>query len=88
MAEVSEVLAGYLQRRAEDRARAVETLLHGFTDRERALIREAAVMGYVTGAMCGPHRTRIPPDSAILQEVVDACLTHSDLYPTITGDPT
>lgn len=81
-----EQLVGYFEIRAKQRAEARERLAVGFTERELRLIREAAVMGYVQGVQSGPHRDRIPPDSQILIEVLDACLVHSDLYPTITGD--
>lgn len=82
-----DLLAGYIGRRAKDRQAAIERLASGFTERELRLIREAAVMGYVQGAMSGPHRTAIPPDAQIVHEVLDGCMTHPDLYPTIAGEP-
>lgn len=82
-----ELLAGYLDTRAQQRAEAVRARLERLSHRERALVREAAVMGYVHGATFGPHRDKIPPDSAILAEVVEACIAHSDLYPSISGVP-
>lgn len=85
MSDTLSLLSGYLDRRAKQRAKAVEMLAGAFTERELRLIREAAVMGYVQGATSGPHRTAIPPDTQILHEVIDGCLSHPDLYPTITG---
>lgn len=81
-------IAGYLDTRAKQRQAARDALLTQFTDRERALIQEAAVMGYVLGVKNGPHRETIPPDPQILVEVVDACMVHSDLYPTIANGAT
>lgn len=78
-------LAGYLNLRHSQRMKAVDDRLERFSDRELGLIREAAVMGYVTGAMCGPYRDGIPSDTKILKEVIDRCMSHPDLYPTLTG---
>lgn len=78
-------LAAYLNTRAVQRTEAVDRLAANFTPRELRLIREAAVMGYVQGAMNGRHRVTIPPDEQITREVMGACLSNRDLYPTITG---
>ncbi len=75
----------YLSTRAAQREAAVDVALSWLSPREARLVREAAVMGYVQGAINGKHRDRIPPDTKVLREVVDACLAHSDLYPTING---
>lgn len=80
-----ELIAGYLDTRAKQRTAAVECLASGFTERELLLIKEAAVMGYVQGVRSGPHRDKIPPDLQIVTEVLDACMVHDDLYPTIAG---
>jgi hypothetical protein len=56
--------------------------LDAMTPRERRLVRDAAVMGYVRGNMAGKCGDfTIPPDVEILHEVVDACLAFPDLYP-------
>jgi hypothetical protein len=55
------------------------------------LVREAAVLGYVNGAVSS--NAGIPPDSAILAEVSRAAHSHADLYPLLSraefpaGDP-
>lgn len=78
-------LEGYLQMRQTERGQAVDRLAETFTDRELRLIKEAAVMGYVQGAMSHPYRETIPHDRDILAQVLDGCLHNADLYPVITG---
>ena len=75
-------LRTYLDQRHADRTGAVERVVTAFTDRERALVKEAAVMGYVQGTW-HPRDEPIPGNNAILAAVIDACLHHSDLYPTL-----
>jgi hypothetical protein len=57
-------------------------------DRERALVREAAVMGYVQGVMAagGLSRVQIPRDSATVRLVVMACQTVRDGFPLLSGE--
>ncbi|MEU2799027.1 hypothetical protein [Streptomyces sp. NPDC007117] len=62
------------------RAEAVTQFLGRLTDREHALIREAAVMGYIQGRR-HPDDEEHPKDSAVLRLVIDAALTIPDLYP-------
>ncbi len=73
-------LAEYLDARAGHRARQIADVLGALTPREQALVREAAVMGYVRGVCLGEP---IPPDSTIVADVVLGCLTFPDQYPTI-----
>lgn len=77
-------LVDYLAQRDADRAAAVTEVLAGLTPREYLLVKEAAVMGYVQGLMRseGDHGFK---DSAVLGRVIDGCLSHSDLYPTISN---
>ncbi|WP_086711199.1 hypothetical protein [Streptomyces antimycoticus] len=77
-------LIAYLAQRDAQRADAVRTVLGSLTDRERALIKDAAVMGYVRGRM-HPQDEKHPKDSAVLAEVVDACLAFPHLYPAINA---
>jgi hypothetical protein len=79
-----EFLVTYLMERDAQRANAVDATLACLTERERRLVREAAVMGYVQGRryLTGDDH---PKDSAVLHLVVDACLAAPDLYPVITG---
>jgi hypothetical protein len=75
-------LVRYLEQRDAARAKEVTDFLESLTDRERALIRDAAVMGYVRGRM-HPDSEPHPKDSAVLAEVVAACQAISDMYPAI-----
>lgn len=86
---IPENLAGYLAARDRERAQQVGEALGALTPREQALVKEAAVMGYVQGALAaGAVHPQIPPDSAVLTEVVGACLAMPDLYPTLARGET
>lgn len=93
MAEaLPEYLMTYLVDRDAQRAQAVDDFLTKITPRERALITQIAVMGYVQGIR-HPEGERIPKNAPILakalapllSEVVDACFAFPDLYPAITA---
>ncbi|MFE5967108.1 hypothetical protein [Streptomyces sp. NPDC056463] len=77
-----DVLLGYLAQRDVQRAKAAMAIWEGLTERERGLVHDAAVMGYVQG-MRHPSGERIPKDSRITYIVVDACRAFPDLYPTL-----
>lgn len=77
-----EPLLAYFAAREAARAEAVVAFLSKLTDREVALMKEAAVMGYVQGVM-HPKGDRIPNNRQILTTVVDACFTFPDLYPAV-----
>lgn len=81
---IPEALARYLEQRDAQRAEAVRTFLASLTDRERALIREVAVMGYVRGRM-RPGGEAHPKDSHVLVDVIAACQANADLYPAINA---
>ncbi|MEV1013751.1 MULTISPECIES: hypothetical protein [unclassified Micromonospora] len=80
-------LIRYFEVRRQERADAVSRALSTLRPYERRLVREAAVMGYVRGTMAGRvdanmgRDTQIPKDSAVLFEVVEACIAMDDLYP-------
>jgi hypothetical protein len=81
-----DVLTRYLETRAQQRRDAVHRTLAALSPREQQLVRDAAVMGYVEGVYAArAGNVVIPADSAIVHQVVDACLAHADLYPTITA---
>lgn len=87
-AQITEHLADYLAARDRERSERVAQAIAALTDRERALVREAAVMGYVQGALTtggAVHDSEIPPDTAVLRLVVAACQALPDLYPTISA---
>lgn len=77
-------LVAYLDAQDTAHAEAVRAFLGALTDRERALIKDIAVMGYVRGTMA-PKGERIPKDSHVLAEVIDACLAFHDLYPAVAA---
>ncbi len=86
---IPEGLAAYLAARDRLRARQVSDALAALTPREQALVREAAVMGYVQGAFdTGAIGAKIPADSKILAAVIAACLAAPDLYPAIAAQAT
>lgn len=83
---MEEKLLDYLKARDEQRLNEVETFLNSLTKKQRQLVKEAAVMGYVQGVQAERARVEsIPPDSEIVHRVVAACQSFSDLYPRI-GD--
>lgn len=82
-------LEDYLLKRQADRAAAVGTMLGVLTDRERVLVKEAAVMGYVQGRrVSGGQKLaeeRFPKDDEILRMVLDASRTFRDLHPNLAA---
>ncbi len=82
-ADLVRVFAAGDRRRAAQVERTVETL----TPREARLVREAAVMGYVEGAMdaAPTKRGNIPPDSAIVAQVVVACIANEERFGMIAA---
>ncbi|KIZ16877.1 hypothetical protein [Streptomyces natalensis] len=76
-------LADYLEQRAVHRTDAVNVVLASFTDWEKALVHDAAVMGYVQG-MRHPQGEPIAKDRQTIAHVIDACLAFPDLYPAIS----
>lgn len=84
MSGLPEPLLADIANRAAARANAAAEVYGALTERERGLVKDAAVMGYVQGLM----RTReegMPKDSQIVQLVVQECLAFPDLYPTLSG---
>lgn len=77
-------LVDYLVQRDNQRAQAVDDFLDKLTKRERALIMQIAVMGYVQGVR-HPEGERIPSNGPLLAQVIDACFAFPDTYPTVTG---
>jgi len=74
----------YLAARDAQRADKVQAFLDSLTHRERALIHDAAVMGYIQGL----ERDRAegcPKDSQVIRLVVDACFALPDKYPGVNG---
>lgn len=77
-------LIDYIAERDRQRHEQVTAALDTLTPTQRAVIKAAAVMGYVQGTQAPPGEA-IPPDSVILHRVIAACLAMSDLYPAIAA---
>ena len=82
-----EWLVEHMVERATARHQRAADVYGALTERERALFKDAAVMGFVQGLM----RTReegCPKDSQIVALVVEECLALPDKYPAInSGTP-
>lgn len=82
---IPDALVDYLATRDAQHADRVQAFLDSLTNRERALIHDAAVMGYVQGL----HHTleeKVPTDTAIIWSVVDACFAIPEKYPAVNAD--
>lgn len=84
MTELPEALVDYLTTREAQRADKVQAFLDSLTHRERALIHDAAVMGYVQGLM-RDRSEGVPKDSQVMHLVIDACFDFPDLYTGVNG---
>ncbi len=73
-----------LRRSIAARSARVDGRLATLTDRELALVTDAAVMGFVCGRQTSG--ASVPKDSAILRQVVDECMTFSALYPALGAE--
>jgi hypothetical protein len=82
---IPDFLTGYLQQRDAARAEDAAAFFATLTDRERALVKDAAVMGYVQGTR-HPKGEKHPKDSWVTALVVQECLSMPDLYPAINAD--
>ena len=81
---IADPLLCYLAKREAARAQRVQAFLDSLTDRERALVGDIAVMGYVQGTM-HPKDDPLPKRSYVLANVVDACLAFPEQYPVVAG---
>ncbi|MYW46372.1 hypothetical protein [Streptomyces sp. SID161] len=80
--QVDAALDDYFAKRQAARAERVRAFLDSLNPRERALMQDAAVMGYVRGSM-HPRGEEIPLNADILADVVNACFAQPDLYPAV-----
>lgn len=72
-AEFDAQLAAYFETRARQREQETDDRLAELTPRERSLVRDAAVMGYVLGRM-HPEDEPHPKDTPVMRAVVYAAL--------------
>lgn len=77
-------LVDYILKRDQQYMQDVNDFLASLTQRERLLLKDIAVMGYVQG-MRRPKNEKIPTDGAIVCTVVHACFAFSDKYPAVRG---
>ncbi|MFF7476635.1 hypothetical protein [Streptomyces sp. NPDC008092] len=78
-----EFLVNYLAKQDAQRVNAVNEFLGSLTERERALVKDAAVMGYICG-MTHPKGAPYPGDGSAVVQVVEGCLALPHLYPAIS----
>lgn len=86
--EFLETYPDYLANMREERSERAVQMYESLTPREQALVRDAAVMGFVNGLWAADgwvSKKDIPPDSKIIEEVLLLCEAQADLYPTIGG---
>lgn len=87
MTAVDEAVARMFAANALNRAARAEAQLTLLTPRERELVREAAVMGWVQGVRTtGGSEQHIPHDRDIVRQVVEHCQSFDDMYPLLGGD--
>ncbi len=84
MPDLPEALVTYLVNRDTARTDRVRGFLNSLTHRERALIHDAAVMGYVQGLM-RDRNEGCPKDSQVVHLVIDACFAIPEGYPAVNG---
>lgn len=84
MAQFDQQLVDYFALRQQRESGRVEAVFGAMTKRERALVREVAVMAGVRATMRAGSRERVPADSAVLADAISACLHMGDLYPTVS----
>jgi hypothetical protein len=78
-------LAAYFETRAQQREQDIDERLAELTPRERSLVRDAAVMGYVLGRMDERAKTEFPKDTPITRAVVYAALREDENYAVLRG---
>lgn len=84
-ADLPPELAAYFETRARQREQEIDARLAELTPRERSLIRDAAVMGYVLGRMDERARVEFPRDTPIMRGVVYAALRDGEHYHVLRG---
>ena len=84
--EFVEAYPNYLANMREKRSTAAVAMFENLTPREQALVRDAAVVGFVMGTITGYIPAEdFPADSKVIEEVLLVSKDQSDLYPTLGG---
>lgn len=77
-------IAAYFEARARQRQQDIDARLAQLTPRERSLVRDAAVMGYVLGSR-HPRDEDIPLDDAVMRSVVYAAIRDNEYFHVLRG---
>lgn len=77
-------MLAYFETRAQQREQDIDARLAELTPRERSLVRDAAVMGYVLGSRHG-NSEPFPLDVPIMRGVVYATLREDEHYAVLRG---
>ncbi|MFE2850621.1 hypothetical protein ACFXJO_05735 [Streptomyces lavendulae] len=83
--EIDTQLAAYFETRAQQREEEIDARLAELTPRERSLVRDAAVMGYVLGRMDERAKREFPKDTPIFRGVVLAALRDDENFRVLRG---
>jgi len=78
-----EGLFDYFKLRQEARAARIQAVWNMMTKREQALFQSAAVMAGIRARWAVGNHEPPPPDSQVVADVIDACLSLPDLYPAL-----
>ncbi|MEU3903273.1 hypothetical protein AB0F20_05590 [Streptomyces goshikiensis] len=78
-------IAAYFEANARRREQEIDDRLAELTPRERSLVRDAAVMGYVLGRMDERAKVEFPKDTPIFRGVVLAALRDDDNFHVLRG---
>jgi len=84
-AEFDDRLTAYFETRARQREQEIDDRLAELTPRERSLVRDAAVMGYVLGRMDERAKVEFPKDTPIFRGVVLAALRDDENFHVLRG---
>lgn len=84
-AEFPPELVAYFESRARQREEDIDARLTELTPRERSLVRDAAVMGYVLGRLDERAEAEFPRDTPIVRAVVYAALREDENYKVLRG---
>lgn len=86
MPEIDAQLAAYFETRARQREQEIDDRVAQLTPRERSLVRDAAVMGYVQGRIDERAKVEFPKDTPIFRGVVLAALRDDENFHVLRGN--
>lgn len=83
--ELPPQIAAYFATRAQQREQEIDDRIAELTPRERSLVRDAAVMGYVQGRMDESAKVDFPKDTPIFRGVVLAAIRDDQNFHVLRG---